>query len=349
MITISMKDLLEAGVHFGHQTKLWNPKMKDYIFGERNGIYIINLQKTMRLFKDAVDFITEQAMQGKRFLFVGTKRQAQEVIAEESKRCGQYFVNERWLGGLLTNFQTIQKSLKRLKELEEMKTSGHYDLVSKKEVAQLEKERMKLEKSLSGIYSMDRLPDIVFVVDSRNETIAVKEARKLGIPIVGIVDTNSDPDEVDFVIPGNDDAMRSIRLITSTIADAILAGGQFYQVQLAEQRAAQVEAAKQAAAAARAEGREEGEGGRDAFGRKGAQRHGLKIKDRLRRPRPSGAPASSADGAPAEVSVESAAEAAAGSSTESAVPVDSPAEGSGAIPAAMPLSEAAEKEGSVAV
>ena len=288
-----MKDLLEAGVHFGHQTKRWNPKMKDFIFGERNGIYIINLQKTIRLFKDAVDFITEQAMQGKRFLFVGTKRQAQEVVAEESRRCGQYFVNERWLGGLLTNFQTIQKSLKRLKELEVMKSSGHYDLVSKKEVAQLEKERMRLEKNLSGIYSMDCLPDVVFVVDSRNESIAVKEAHKLGIPIVGIVDTNCDPDEVDFVIPGNDDAMRSIRLVTSTIADAILAGGQFHQAQLAEQRAAQVEAAKQAAAGARTEGREDA-GEKDFAGRRGAPRHGLKIKDRLRRTRPSSpAPASS--------------------------------------------------------
>jgi small subunit ribosomal protein S2 len=345
LITISMKDLLEAGVHFGHQTKRWNPKMKDFIFGERNGIYIINLQKTMRLFKDAVDFITEQAMQGKRFLFVGTKRQAQEVVAEESKRCGQYFVNERWLGGLLTNFQTIQKSLKRLKELEDMKASGHYELVSKKEVAQLEKERMRLEKSLSGIYSMDRLPDIVFVVDSRNETIAVKEARKLGIPIVGIVDTNSDPDEVDFVIPGNDDAMRSIRLITSTIADAILAGGQFYQVQMAEQRAAQVEAAKQAAAAARAEGREEGGGERDAFGRKGSPRHGLKIKDRLRRPRPSGPPSVAPDNAPVEPAPEAAGEIRVPASMETSLPV----EGLEAAPAPSPVQDAAEKEGALTV
>jgi len=288
LITISMKDLLEAGVHFGHQTKRWNPKMKEYIFGERNGIYIINLQKTIRLFKEAVDFISEQATQGKRFLFVGTKRQAQEVVAEESKRCGQYYVNERWLGGLLTNFQTIQKSLKRLKELEEMKSSGHYDLVSKKEVAQLEKERMKLEKSLSGIYSMDRLPDVIFLIDARNEAIAVAEARKLGIPIVGIVDTNSNPDLIDYVIPGNDDAMRSIKLITSTIADAILAGNQMYQIQVNEKRAAQAEAARQAAAEARSEGRDSGGDKEGGAGRKGfgAPRHGLKIKDRLRRNRP---------------------------------------------------------------
>lgn len=288
MITISMKDLLEAGVHFGHQTKRWNPKMKEYIFGERNGIYIINLQKTIRLFKEAVDFISEQAIQGKRFLFVGTKRQAQEVVAEESKRCGQYYVNERWLGGLLTNFQTIQKSLKRLKELEEMKSSGHYDLVSKKEVAQLEKERMKLEKNLSGIYSMDRLPDVIFLIDARNEAIAVAEARKLGIPIVGIVDTNSNPDLIDYVIPGNDDAMRSIKLITSTIADAILSGNQMYQIQVNEKRAAQAEAARQAAADARSEGRDSGGDKESGAGRKGfgAPRHGLKIKDRLRRNRP---------------------------------------------------------------
>lgn len=288
MITISMKDLLEAGVHFGHQTKRWNPKMKEFIFGERNGIYIINLQKTIRMFKDAVDFISEQAIQGKKFLFVGTKRQAQDVVAEESKRCGQYYVNERWLGGLLTNFQTIQKSLKRLKELEEMKASGHYDLVSKKEVAQLEKERGKLEKNLLGIYSMDRLPDVIFLIDSRNESIAVAEARKLGIPIVGVVDTNSDPDLIDYVIPGNDDAMRSIKLITSTVADAILAGSQMYQIQINEKRAAQAEAARQAAADAKAEGRD-GFSDRDGGpGRKGSvpPRHGLKIKDRLRRSRP---------------------------------------------------------------
>lgn len=300
MITISMKDLLEAGVHFGHQTKRWNPKMKEYIFGERNGIYIINLQKTIRLFKEAVDFISEQALQGKRFLFVGTKRQAQDVVMEESKRCGQFFVNERWLGGLLTNFQTIQKSIKRLKELEEMKASGHYDLVGKKEVAQLEKERIKLDKSLSGIYSMDRLPDVMFVIDSRNESIAVAEARKLGIPIVGIVDTNCDPDAVDFLIPGNDDAMRSIKLITATIADAILAGTQMYQVQMNEKRAAQAEAARQAAEEARLEGRD-GSGEREGFGgRKGSgpQKHGLKIKDRLRRSRPAAPAAVESSSAP---------------------------------------------------
>jgi small subunit ribosomal protein S2 len=211
-----MKDLLEAGVHFGHQTKRWNPKMKEYIFGERNGIYIIDLGKTVKLFKEAEDFVTTLA--------AGTKRQAQDVIAEEAVRSGMFFVNQRWLGGLLTNFNTIQRSLARLRDLESMATDGRYDTLSKKEVARLEKERRKLEKNLEGIRGMARLPDAVFIVDTRKEKIAVDEARKLKIPIIGIVDTNCDPDEVDFRIPGNDDALRAIRLFAARIADAVNAG-----------------------------------------------------------------------------------------------------------------------------
>ena len=224
MASITMKELLEAGVHFGHQTKRWNPKMKQYIFGERNGIYIIDLQKTLRLFKEATQFVAELASQGKTVLFVGTKRQAQDAVAEEAGRCGMYFVNQRWLGGLLTNFTTIQKSIKRLKELDSMATDGRYELLPKKEVTRLERERKALEKNLSGIKDMPRLPDAIFVIDSKNEEIAVAEARRLGVPVIAIVDTNCDPDFVDYVIPGNDDALRAIRLFTSKIADSVLEG-----------------------------------------------------------------------------------------------------------------------------
>ena len=219
-----MKDLLEAGVHFGHQTKRWNPKMKPFIFGERNGIYIIDLGRTAKLYRDAAEFITRIASQGGTVLFVGTKRQAQDAIAEEALRCQMYFVNQRWLGGLLTNFATIQRSLSRLKELEAMTSDGRYETLSKKEIARLEKEKRKLAKNLDGIRGMSRLPDAVFVVDTRHEQIAVDEARKLKIPVIGVVDTNCDPDEVDFVIPGNDDALRSIRLFAAGIADAVLSG-----------------------------------------------------------------------------------------------------------------------------
>src|SRR2546428_10347095 len=243
-----MKQLLEAGVHFGHQTKRWNPKMKPYIFGERNGIYIIDLQKTIKLFKEAVDFVTDAAAQGKAILFVGTKRQAQEAIAEEALRCGMYYVNNRWLGGLLTNFATIQNSIKRFKELETMKTNGHYEKLSKKEMARLERERRQLEKNLLGIRDMPGLPDVLFVIDSKKESIAVKEAKKLGIPIVAIVDTNCDPEDVDFVIPGNDDALRAVRLFTSTIADAVIAGQQMYQVRRDMEAKDQEEAAATAEA-----------------------------------------------------------------------------------------------------
>jgi len=219
-----MKDLLEAGVHFGHQTKRWNPKMKEYIFGERNGIYILDLGKTVKLFHAAEEFVTNLAADGRTILFVGTKRQAQDVIAEESQRCGMFYVNERWLGGLLTNFATIQRSLGRLRDLEAMATDGRYDTLSKKEIARNEKERRKLTKNLEGIRGMSRLPDAIFIVDTKKEQIAVDEARKLKIPIIGIVDTNADPDQVDFVIPGNDDALRSIRLFAGAIANAVISG-----------------------------------------------------------------------------------------------------------------------------
>jgi small subunit ribosomal protein S2 len=226
LASITMKELLEAGVHFGHQTKRWNPKMKQYIFGERNGIYIIDLQKTLRLFKEATQFVSELANQGKNVLFVGTKRQAQDAIQEEAVRCGMYFVNQRWLGGLLTNFSTIQKSIKRLKELDSMATDGRYELLPKKEVTRLERERKALEKNLSGIKNMPGLPDAIFVIDSKNEEIAVAEARRLGIPVIAIVDTNCDPDVVDYVIPGNDDALRAIRLFASKVSDSVIEGQQ---------------------------------------------------------------------------------------------------------------------------
>jgi small subunit ribosomal protein S2 len=219
-----MKELLEAGVHFGHQTKRWNPKMKEYIFGERNGIYIIDLQKTLKLFKDASKFVTDLCSGGKTILFVGTKRQAQDAVAEEAARAGMPYVNQRWLGGLLTNWVTVQKSVKRLQELDEMAVDGRYELLTKKEVIRLERERKHLQANLAGIKSMKRLPDALFIVDSNNEAIAVKEARKLGIPVVAVVDTNCDPTVVDYVIPGNDDALRAIRLFTSKIADSAAEG-----------------------------------------------------------------------------------------------------------------------------
>jgi len=221
-----MKELLEAGVHFGHQTKRWNPKMKEYIFGERNGIYIIDLQKTLKMFKEASKFVTDVATEGKVIMFVGTKRQAQDAIAEEATRCGMFYINQRWLGGLLTNWITVQKSVKRLQELDEMATDGRYDLLTKKEVIRLERERKHLQANLAGIKNMRRLPDVIFVVDSNNELIAVKEARKLGIPVVAVVDTNCDPTVVDYIIPGNDDALRAIRLFTSKISDSIIEGVQ---------------------------------------------------------------------------------------------------------------------------
>ena len=226
MAVISMKQLLEAGVHFGHQTRRWNPKMAKYIFTERNGIYIIDLQKTVRKVDDAYNFIRSVAEEGKTVLFVGTKKQAQEAVKEEAERAGQFFVNERWLGGMLTNFQTLQKRIRRLKDLEAMETDGTFEVLTKKEVMQLRHEMERLEKYLGGIKDMNKLPGALFVVDPRKEKIAVAEARKLNIPIVAIVDTNCDPDEVDYVIPGNDDAIRAVKLLTAAMADAIMEGNQ---------------------------------------------------------------------------------------------------------------------------
>ena len=222
MPTITMKELLEAGVHFGHQTKRWNPKMKEYIFGERNGIHIVDLQKTLKMFKEASRFATDLAAEGKILLFVGTKRQAQEAVAEEAKRCTMFYVNQRWLGGLLTNFTTIQKSIRRLKDLEEMSQDGRYELLPKKEVIHLERERKHLEQNLSGIKDMPGLPDALFIIDSYKEEIAVREARKLGISVIAVVDTNCDPKPITYPIPGNDDALRAIRLFAAKIADAVL-------------------------------------------------------------------------------------------------------------------------------
>ncbi len=228
MVTVTMKELLEAGVHFGHQVRRWNPKMKEYIFGERNGIYIIDLQKTQKMFREALQAVANMVAEdrGKTVLFVGTKRQAQDAVREEAERSGQYYVNQRWLGGLLTNFQTVQKSIKRLKDLDVMQTDGRYEKLTKKERIKLDRERQSLEKVLSGIKSMSRLPDLVFVIDVRKEEIAVAEANKLGIPVIAVVDTNCSPEGIDYVIPGNDDALRAVRLFASRIADAVLEGQQ---------------------------------------------------------------------------------------------------------------------------
>jgi small subunit ribosomal protein S2 len=224
MAALTMKELLEAGVHFGHQTKRWNPKMQKYIFGERNGIYIIDLQKTLKKFREAYAFVRDLAAGGGTVLFIGTKKQAQETVFEEAGRCVMFYVNQRWLGGTLTNFATIRKSIGRLKKLEEMKESGEFERVPKKEALELDRERDKLEKALIGIKTMESLPSAVFIIDPRKEKIAVAEAQRLGIPIVAIVDTNCDPTGIDFPIPGNDDAIRAVRLITARVADAILEG-----------------------------------------------------------------------------------------------------------------------------
>ena len=238
-VEITMKELLEAGVHFGHQTRRWNPKMKEYIFGERNGIHIIDLQKTLKMFREASRFVGEITSHGRTVLFVGTKRQAQEAIAEEAKRCGAFFVNHRWLGGTLTNWSTLQKSIKRMKLLKAMTEDGRMEQLSKKERARLDREYKHLFQNLEGIESMTQLPDAMFVVDSNAEEIAVKEARRMGIPVVSVVDTNCDPDMVDWIIPGNDDALRAIRLFTTKIADSVAEGRTaFEQSQVAEQKAA---------------------------------------------------------------------------------------------------------------
>jgi small subunit ribosomal protein S2 len=226
MSSITMKELLEAGVHFGHQTKRWNPKMKPYIFGARNGIYIIDLQKTVRLFKNSYNFVVDAVRSGENVLFVGTKKQAQEAVAEEASRCNMYYVNQRWLGGMLTNFSTVKQSIDRLKRIDAMLADGSIEAYTKKEALKFEKERQKLEKTLGGIKGMSRLPGVIFVIDPKNEEIAIQEAQKLGIRVVAIVDTNCDPDPIDYIIPGNDDAIRAIRLLTSKIADAVLEGSQ---------------------------------------------------------------------------------------------------------------------------
>ncbi|AEF94369.1 ribosomal protein S2 [Desulfotomaculum nigrificans CO-1-SRB] len=230
MAVISMKQLLEAGVHFGHQTRRWNPKMAPYIFTDRNGIYIIDLQKTVRKVEEAYEFVKQLAAEGGSIMFVGTKKQAQEAVKEEAERCGMYYVNQRWLGGMLTNFQTIRHRIDRLHELERMEEDGTFEVLPKKEVAQLLHEKEKLDKFLGGIKNMRRLPGALFIIDPRKERIAVAEARKLGIPIVAIVDTNCDPDEIDYVIPGNDDAIRAVKLLTAKIADAVLEGKQGEQL-----------------------------------------------------------------------------------------------------------------------
>lgn len=238
MAEITMKELLEAGVHFGHQTRRWNPKMKEYIFGERNGIHIIDLQKTLKMFREAARFVTELTAHGKNILFIGTKRQAQEAVAEEAKRSEMFFVNHRWLGGTLTNHATLQKSIKRLKDLKAMKEDGRMEQLSKKEQARLDRELKHLFQNMEGIENMTALPDALFVIDSNAEEIAVREARRMGIPVVGVVDTNCDPDVVDWVVPGNDDALRAIRLFTSKIADAVVEGRHAYgQSHLVEEKA----------------------------------------------------------------------------------------------------------------
>ncbi len=263
MANITMKELLEAGVHFGHQTKRWNPKMKEYIFGERNGIYIIDLQKTLKMFKEASKFVQDLAAEGKIVLFVGTKRQAQDAIAEEAGRAGMFYVNQRWLGGLLTNWVTVQKSVKRLKELDDMATDGRYELLPKKEVIKLERERKHLQANLAGIKNMSRLPDAIFVIDSNKEQIAVREARKLGIPVVAVVDTNCDPSEVDYVIPGNDDALRAIRLFTSKISESIVEGSQLATDKQTAELAAAASYSEPAHAAEAAPAAAEAEAGSD--------------------------------------------------------------------------------------
>ena len=230
MSVISMKQLLEAGVHFGHQTRRWNPKMKEYIFTERNGIYIIDLQKTVKKIDEAYYFIRDLAMEGGTVLFVGTKKQAQESIEQEAKRCEMFYVNQRWLGGMLTNFKTIQSRINKLRKIEKMEADGDFDLLPKKEVILLKAEQEKLEKNLGGIKEMKKLPSAMFVVDPRKEHIAILEAKALGIPVVAIVDTNCDPDEADYPIPGNDDAIRAVKLIASKIADAVLEGRQGEQM-----------------------------------------------------------------------------------------------------------------------
>ena len=260
---ITMRQLLEAGVHFGHQTKRWNPKMKPYIFGARNGIYIIDLQKTVAMARAAFRFVADITSRGGSVLFVGTKKQAQDVVQEEARRAGQFFVISRWLGGTLTNFKTIKQGIDRLKTIEKMAEDGTYDRLPKKEVANLERERIKLEKNLGGVKELTRLPGCIYVIDPKKEQIAVHEASRLGIPVIGLVDTNCDPDGIDFVIPGNDDAIRSIKLFTSKIAEAAIEGGARYKASGAAERDAQEDRKRTAGPG----GRDEGDRPRRAFRR----------------------------------------------------------------------------------
>ncbi|UCH79591.1 MAG: 30S ribosomal protein S2 [Nitrospiraceae bacterium] len=261
-MVVTMKELLEAGVHFGHQVKRWNPKMKKYIFGQRNGIYIIDLQKTVKMFEVAYNFVKDLSVNGQSILFVGTKKQAQDVIIEEAQRSQSYFVNQRWLGGMLTNFKTVKQGIEKLKKIEKMNEDGTYDLLTKKEVAKYETERQRLEKNLSGVKEMNKLPGAIFIIDPKKESIAIAEAKKLAIPIVALVDTNCDPDGIDYIIPGNDDAIRSIRLISSKMAEACLEGKNILNKTLEEaaaQEAATKAVAEQEVAAEKAR-EEESEG-----------------------------------------------------------------------------------------
>jgi small subunit ribosomal protein S2 len=278
LVTVTMKELLEAGVHFGHQVRRWNPKMKEYIFGERNGIYIIDLQKTQRLFKEAVKFVTQKGMEGASFMFVGTKRQAQDAVEEEAKRCGQFYVNQRWLGGLLTNFQTVQKSIQRMKDIEAMRTDGRFDALTKKERLGLEREHSALEKNLAGIRDMKILPDVIFIIDSNKEEIAVHEANKLGITTVAIVDTNCNPDGIDYIVPGNDDALRAVRLFAAKMADAIIEGQQTVREGGADigETAEASEAATAAVAEAPRDRADRGDRGGRARGGRGGERRGAR-------------------------------------------------------------------------
>jgi small subunit ribosomal protein S2 len=310
-----MKELLEAGVHFGHQVRRWNPKMKEYIFGERNGIYIIDLQKTQRMFKEAMRFISTLAGEGtnKTVLFVGTKRQAQDAIKEEALRCNQFYINQRWLGGLLTNFQTIQKSIKRYKEIEAMQADGRIEQYAKKERLEIERERLALEKNFAGIKEMRRLPDAIFIIDTNKEEIAVKEANKLAIPVVAIVDTNCSPEGVDYIIPGNDDALRAVRLFASRIADAIVEGQQLAQQKEAEEAATAAEQAKAAGVTIDIQQRQQkdrgergdrggrGRGDRGGRGERGGRGRGGDRGDRGPRRAPATAPQTATEAAPTPV------------------------------------------------
>lgn len=294
LATVTMKELLEAGVHFGHQVRRWNPKMKEYIFGERNGIYIIDLQKTQRMFKDAMKFLTTLTSEGteRAVLFVGTKRQAMDAIKEESLRCNQFYINQRWLGGLLTNFQTVQKSIKRLKEIESLQADETYEKIypKKRERLQIERERLALEKNLSGIKDMKRLPDAIFVIDTNKEEIAVKEANRLGIPVVAVVDTNCTPEGVNYIIPGNDDALRAVRLFTSRIADSILEGQQMAQQREAEDALQAAERAATSGVTIEINPRQQRDRGGRGGGRGGDRDRGGRSgrDDRDRRPHPVG-------------------------------------------------------------